>query len=64
MNGSLHFNGGICSIAYAGFAEVALSGYPVEIASEALQEAAGVTLNNLQIKEIPRLWLEIVAMKN
>jgi hypothetical protein len=50
--------------AYAGFAEVALSGYPVEIASEALQEAAGVTLNNLQIKEIPRLWLEIVAVKN
>lgn len=50
--------------AYAGFAEVALSGYPVEIASEALQEAAAVTLNNLQIKEIPRLWLEIVAVKN
>jgi ubiquinone/menaquinone biosynthesis C-methylase UbiE len=50
--------------AYAGFAEVALSGYPVEIASEALQEAAGVTLKNLQIEEIPRLWLEVVAIKN
>ena len=49
--------------AYAGFAEVALSGYPVEMASEALQEASGIVFENLGITEIPRLWLEIVARK-
>lgn len=49
--------------AYAGFAEVMLSGYPVEVASEALQEAAGRAFRNLEIKEIPRLWLEITAFK-
>lgn len=49
--------------AYAGFAEVMLSGYPVEIASEALQEAAGRAFRNLEIKEIPRLWLELTAVK-
>jgi len=40
-----------------------LSGYPVEVASEALQEAAGRAFRNLEIKEIPRLWLEITAFK-
>lgn len=49
--------------AYGGFAEVALSGYPVEMASEALQEASGVVLKKLGIAEIPRIWLEIVARK-
>jgi ubiquinone/menaquinone biosynthesis C-methylase UbiE len=49
--------------AYAGFAKVALSGYPVELASEALQEAAGVAFKNLDIQEVPRLWLEVAAIK-
>lgn len=50
--------------AYAGFAEVMLSGYPVEVASEALQEAAGRAFRNLGIKEVPRLWLEVTAVKS
>lgn len=49
--------------AYSGLAEVLMSGYPVEIASECLQEAAGRTFKNLGITEIPRYWLEITAVK-
>jgi ubiquinone/menaquinone biosynthesis C-methylase UbiE len=49
--------------AYSGLAEVLMSGYPVEIASECLQEAAGRAFKNLGIVEIPRNWLEITAIK-
>jgi hypothetical protein len=49
--------------AYSGLAEVLMSGYPVEIASECLQEAAGRAFNNLGIEEIPRNWLEVTAIK-
>jgi ubiquinone/menaquinone biosynthesis C-methylase UbiE len=49
--------------AYSGLAEVLMSGYPVEIASECLQEAAGRAFRNLGITEIPRYWLEITARK-
>jgi ubiquinone/menaquinone biosynthesis C-methylase UbiE len=49
--------------AYSGLAEVLMSGYPVEIASECLQEAAGRAFRNLGITEIPRYWLEITAQK-
>lgn len=49
--------------AYAGFAEVMMSGYPVEVASESLQAAAGRAFSNLGIQEIPRFWLEIAAIK-
>ena len=48
--------------AYAGFTEVLLSGYPVEIASEALQAAAGPTLAAAGVEEVPRYWLEIEAV--
>lgn len=49
--------------AYAGFAEVILSGYPVDVACEALEEAAGPTFVAEGISEVPRNWLEIVAVK-
>lgn len=47
--------------AYAGMAEVLLSGYPVEEASLALQEAAGPAMERFGATEIPRHWLEIQA---
>ncbi|MBD2183262.1 class I SAM-dependent methyltransferase [Planktothrix sp. FACHB-1355] len=49
--------------AYGGLSEVLMSGYPVEIASECLQEGANRAFSNLGITEIPRYWLEIVAVK-
>lgn len=49
--------------AYSGLAEVLMSGYPVEIASECLQEGAIRVFKNLGITEIPRYWLEIAAIK-
>jgi len=49
--------------AYGGLAEVLMSGYPVEIASECLQEAAGRAFKNFDIKEIERYWLEVTAVK-
>ena len=49
--------------AYAGLAKVLLSGYPVKLACEALEKAAGPTLEAVQMKEVPRYWLEVVARK-
>ena len=49
--------------AYGGLAEVLMSGYPVEIASECLQEAAGRAFRNAGIKEVERYWLEVTAVK-
>lgn len=48
--------------AYGGFASVILSGYPVPLASEALQAAAGPTFRAFGVHEVPRHWLEITAM--
>jgi len=50
--------------AYCGLAEVLMSGYPVDIASECLQEAAGRAFNNLGLTEVDRYWLEVTATKN
>ncbi|MFH1417794.1 MAG: class I SAM-dependent methyltransferase [Planctomycetota bacterium] len=50
--------------AYAGFAGVMLSGYPVEIACEALQAAAGPTLKAAGVDSVPRHWLEVAATKD
>ncbi|MCI0558842.1 MAG: class I SAM-dependent methyltransferase [Nitrososphaera sp.] len=50
--------------AYGGLAEVLLSGYPVEVASECLQEAVGPAFRKFGIKEITRYWLEIMAAKS
>lgn len=49
--------------AYGGLAEVLMSGYPVEIASECLQEAAGRAFRNLGLQEVVRYWLEVTATK-
>lgn len=49
--------------AYGGLAEVLMSGYPVDIASECLQEAAGRAFKNLGLTEITRYWLEVGATR-
>ncbi len=50
--------------AYGGLAEVLMSGYPVEIASECLQEAAGRAFDNLGLTEVDRYWLEVTGERN
>lgn len=49
--------------AYGGLAEVLLSGYPVEIASRALQATAEPALHAVGEDAIPRRWLEIWATR-
>jgi ubiquinone/menaquinone biosynthesis C-methylase UbiE len=49
--------------AYAGLACVLLSGYPVELASEALEASAGPAFKAMGATEVRRLWLELVAVK-
>jgi ubiquinone/menaquinone biosynthesis C-methylase UbiE len=49
--------------AYGGLAEVVMSGYPVEEASEALQATAGKALELTGLERLPRNWLEIWATK-
>ncbi len=49
--------------AYGGLAEVLMSGYPVQIASECLQEAAGRAYKKLGLTEVTRYWLEMTAEK-
>lgn len=50
--------------AYAGFAEVLLNGYPIEIATTALQATAHPTLAATGVAAVPRNWLEVWAVKN
>jgi ubiquinone/menaquinone biosynthesis C-methylase UbiE len=50
--------------AYGGLAEVLMSGYPVEIASECLQLAVGRAFKMLGVHEVGRNWLEITAVRN
>jgi ubiquinone/menaquinone biosynthesis C-methylase UbiE len=49
--------------AYAGLASVLLSGYPVNLASEALQMTVGPSLSEVNMEVVPRYWLEVVAIK-
>ena len=49
--------------AYGGLAEVLMSGYPVDIASHCLQEAAPRAFRKLGISEVPRNWLELRASR-
>lgn len=49
---------------YRGIAEVAMSGYPVDEAAEALRETAGASLKAMDLPAMPRKWLEIWATKN
>lgn len=48
---------------YGGIAEVALSGYPVEAAAEALRATARAALAAMGLMELPRNWLEVWAEK-
>lgn len=48
---------------YGGLAEVLLSGYPVDSASQALQATAKASLEAMKASAIPRNWLEIWAVK-
>jgi SAM-dependent methyltransferase len=49
--------------AYAGLAEVLLSGYPVELACHALQATARPALESVGLERVPRLWLEVAGAK-
>jgi ubiquinone/menaquinone biosynthesis C-methylase UbiE len=49
--------------AYGGLAEVLLSGFPVEVASEALQAAAGPAMRANGAQVAPRNYLEMWAVK-
>lgn len=48
--------------AYGGLAEVLMSGYPVEIASDCLQRAAPRAFDLQGIDAVPRNWLEMRAV--
>lgn len=45
--------------AYGGLAEVLMSGYPVDVASQCLMKAAPLAFDTLGIDEVPRNWLEM-----
>lgn len=49
---------------YAGLATVLLSGYPVELACQALEKTAETALAALELDSVPRLWLEVAAEKD
>jgi ubiquinone/menaquinone biosynthesis C-methylase UbiE len=49
--------------AYAGLASVLMSGFPVAVACEALAASVGPALANVQMSQVPRYWLEMVATK-
>jgi ubiquinone/menaquinone biosynthesis C-methylase UbiE len=49
--------------AYGGLASVLMSGYPLEIASVCLVDGADRAFDRLGINEVPRLWLEVSAVR-
>lgn len=49
---------------YAGLAGVLLSGYPLQIACEALQKSVKPALAAVHMEVVPRLWIEFIATKN
>jgi ubiquinone/menaquinone biosynthesis C-methylase UbiE len=48
---------------YSGLASVLLSGYPVGLACEALEQSVGPALDAMSMKIVPRYWIEFVAHK-
>jgi len=48
---------------YAGLASVLLSGYPTDLACEALEKSAGRALASFEMDAIPRNWIEFVATR-
>jgi len=49
--------------AYEGLAAVLLSGYPVDLACEALTRSVVNGLDMVGLTEVPRYWLEVAAVK-
>jgi ubiquinone/menaquinone biosynthesis C-methylase UbiE len=49
--------------AYSGLAEAQLSGYPVELASEALASTAGLALASAGVTTVRHNWIEICAVR-
>lgn len=49
--------------AYGGFAKIILSGYPIPESSEALQATAGPALAAVNMHEVPRFWIEVIARR-
>ncbi|HEV8701729.1 MAG TPA: class I SAM-dependent methyltransferase [Candidatus Polarisedimenticolia bacterium] len=50
--------------AYAGCAGALLSGFPVPLASEALARSVAPVLEATGRQTVPRLWLEVIAVRN
>ena len=48
---------------YSGLAEAQLSGYPVEIASQALADTAAAALEGAGVSSVQHNWLEVCAVK-
>jgi len=48
---------------YAGLAAVLLSGFPIPLASEALEQSVRPALDKVGVRVVPRLWLEVIAVK-
>ncbi|QFS84153.1 Demethylrebeccamycin-D-glucose O-methyltransferase [Roseivivax sp. THAF40] len=48
---------------YGGLAEVLMSGYPTDIASQCMQDGVHRAFQNLAIDEVPRNWLQVVATR-
>jgi SAM-dependent methyltransferase len=48
---------------YAGLASVLLSGYPVDLACEALQASVAPALAEVGLDKVPQQWLEMTAVK-
>jgi ubiquinone/menaquinone biosynthesis C-methylase UbiE len=48
---------------YGGLASVLLSGYPTELACEALEKSVGRALAGVRMKAIPRKWIEFVMIR-
>lgn len=49
--------------AYSGLAEAQLSGYPVEVASQALANTAGLALEGAGVTSVQHNWIEVCAVR-
>lgn len=49
--------------AYSGLAEAQLSGYPVDVASMALEQTAGLALASANVTAVQHNWIEVCAVR-
>jgi ubiquinone/menaquinone biosynthesis C-methylase UbiE len=49
---------------YSGVAETVMSGFPVDVAAQALQATARITLEKMNVPALPRKWLEMWAVRS